>query len=116
VITDRDRIAAAFKALRKQGFETHMNWQCCQSCGGAALRDGTSRWAFYHRQDATGFNRDGNIRDAVHIAFGATVEDGQAIQKALTDAGLRVAWDGTVAKRPAVLGIAFAASAHTPTL
>ncbi len=50
-MNDRERLEAAFAELRNQGVEAHTRWQCCMSCGLAALPEGTTQWVFWHEQD-----------------------------------------------------------------
>lgn len=100
-----------FKNLRKAGYAGRQNFTCCMSCGNAALPEGTTKYAFYHRQDAA------NMIDAAHrrqrlgvmLAWGG---DGIVIAKAFEDAGLEVQWDGTDAKR---IHVREAEVAATPT-
>lgn len=101
-MTNKDRVTAAFKALRKQGFAAHQNWTCCQSCGNAALteRYGSDlvNYAFYHSQDRDAFLKNDRI-DGLCLSWGG---DGPAIVRALEAEGLRVEWDGTEEQRIAV--------------
>jgi len=59
---DRDRIARAFRELRKKGYECHADWHCCQNCGLAALKPESERYVFFHRQDAVKIDRWGNLQ------------------------------------------------------
>lgn len=92
--TIRESIKAAFRRLRKLGYEAHMDWWCCQTCGCAALKAGTVNYVFYHDQDAAAFGRDGNLggdRGGLYLAWGG---DGNVIRSALEDEGLSVEWNG----------------------
>jgi hypothetical protein len=88
----RRLITRAFRNLRSRGFFAKQNWYCCQSCGCAALPVGTTRWAFYHAQDADSLREDGSV----FLSWGG---DGHTIVKALEGVGLRVEWDGTESRR-----------------
>jgi hypothetical protein len=105
------RLTVMFKALRSDhDFQfARQKHLCCSSC--ACYDIGTrsdervkagkppiTRWAFYHRQDADGIP-DGGL----HIAFGDSVDVGEAIRDAARDAGLCVSWDGTIDNRVFVM-------------
>ncbi len=62
--THKDRVTAAFKALRKLGYVARQHLACCSSCGSYELgeiieaRGGdldTAKVVWYHRQDAEAF-------------------------------------------------------------
>lgn len=95
-MTDKQRIAFAFRDLRKQGIYARMKFWCCQSCACADLEQrGKTHFVFYHQQDAEAFNRYGDLREyGMHIAFGE-LEDAHALVKALNAHGLPTEWDGT---------------------
>jgi|688.fasta_scaffold869179_2 hypothetical protein len=49
-------LSLAFKHLRKKGYFARMNFQCCQSCGWAAVAEQQADKAvFYHAQDHESF-------------------------------------------------------------
>ena len=106
--TDRKRIEAAFRQLRKQGFEAHARFWCCQSCGYAAITN-VKHHVFYHRQDAEALDRNGNLKPGsrLHISVGPGVADGVALVTALRQQLLDVEWDGAIGTRPAVIGRQF---------
>lgn len=85
----RAKLTKGFEALRRRGYFARHNWQCCQSCGCAALPEGTEFYVFYHRQDAA------RLRDSSHpgvmLAWGG---DGEEIRKAFLEVGCAVTWDG----------------------
>jgi hypothetical protein len=90
--TIKDKINKAFRALRKAGYVAHQNWQCCQSCGCAALPDGCKKYVFYHSQDADNLRK----RGSVHLAWDG---DGTEIATILQKNGLKVNWNGSRDKR-----------------
>lgn len=84
----RERIKRAFRALRGKGYFARIGWQCCTSCGVAALPEGTERYAFCHRQDDEGINSDAGA----YVAWGG---DPLEIIHALSSEGLETEHDGT---------------------
>lgn len=96
-MTVRAKIAAAFKSLEKRGYFARAAWQCCQSCGCAALPEGTENYVFYHRQDVDCLRETGGC----YLAWGG---DGQAIADAMRAEGLVVEWDGSPTTRILVRG------------
>lgn len=90
----QDKIKKAFSALRKSGYECHMNWKCCQSCGCAAIKN-EKKYVFYHAQDAERMSNG-----YVYLSFGG---NGHEIARAMERAGLKVEWDGTDDQRIKVL-------------
>lgn len=101
--TVRDRIAQAFRGLRKEGYAARMNFSCCQSCGAYELNEKSpGRYVFFHRQDADGLERPVNPTNPLYLAWAG---DGQEIVRFLLGAGLVVSWDGSEQHRIAVTGI-----------
>ena len=92
----KNKITAAFRALRKAGYVAKQNWQCCQSCGCAALPDGAEKYVFYHAQDNERLKNTG----ACHLAWNG---DGTEIATILQDAGLKVNWNGSHDQRMEIL-------------
>jgi hypothetical protein len=106
-------ISRTFDKLEKAGIFARADWQCCQSCGCAAIPedDGHRGYAFYHEQD-----KDAAIEESqngapvtVYLAYGCinssddnTVKIGHEIKDALEDDGFTVDWDGSAAKRMVV--------------
>lgn len=89
----RDRIKAAYKALRAKGYFCRSSFMCCGTCGWAAIPDERKdKSLFYHRQDARDIDTDGGC----YLAWSG---DGREIVAALIDAGLKVTWDGNPATR-----------------
>lgn len=104
VQTDRDRIAAAFVALRADGYFADGPWQCCQTCGWAAVpEEHEERAVFYHDQDAAAFGPDGNLTDWLYLAWHG---DGARIRAAFDAVGQPTVWDGSDATRIAVVAAA----------
>lgn len=94
--TIRAMIKVAFAALRFDGYFARMNWQCCQSCGWAAVPTGKADKAvFLHRQDSDNIDEDGSC----HLAWSG---DPDLIVRRLGEAGLEVEWDGSRHTRPEV--------------
>lgn len=122
--TVKERINAAFKAMRKHGIVARMNYQCCSSCGWAALEidypkfdDDNDTAVFYHRQDAESFDERGNLRTGKYWnshnelvertidLYLAWMGDGETIVHFLQAQGLTVKWDGSSNTRIAVTGV-----------
>ena len=106
---DKLKITAAFRSLRKQGFFARQKWQCCMTCGVAALPEGTDKWAFYHAQDADAFRmgrltpQDRFLHQGLAIAFGSTMENGKAVVAAFEAEGMKCDWNGTLEHRILVM-------------
>ena len=122
---DTDKLNAAFKNLRKQGFIARQSFSCCSSCAGykiatdvkemkEAKRAKVKGWVFYTRQDVARPRERWSYRGGTQrlfLAYGPvsvhevgdfglpTVEVGQAIKAALEEQGLKVEWDGDPNKR-----------------
>lgn len=119
-----NKLQKAFALLRERGYAAYPDpkatdpearrikkgFWCCQSCGCAALPEGTTNYVFYHQQDAEGLkealdllernrysSRYGYDKDkahervGLHLAWGG---DGNEIRRCLMEAGLAVTWDG----------------------
>jgi hypothetical protein len=58
--TDRDKLADAFRSLRKAGIVARMNFSCCGTCGHYELSEnGKGRgYVFYHRQEGARLDGD----------------------------------------------------------
>jgi hypothetical protein len=83
----KNKITSAFKELRKQGYFARQNWQCCQSCGWAAVPNNKGeKVVFYHNQDKEILNKNGEC-------FLAWSGDGDEIIKILTKHDIKVEWD-----------------------
>ena len=46
------KLTVAFRALRRAGYFARQRWQCCMSCGFAAVPEGKDKVVFYHAQDS----------------------------------------------------------------
>ena len=105
--TMKDALNVVFKSLKKDyGFQlARQRFLCCVSCACADIAQRSedrvnagkppiTKWAFYHRQDAN------DMGHGVHIGYGDTVDEGQAIVDAALAAGLVVSWDGDIHTRP----------------
>ncbi|MCA1800129.1 MAG: hypothetical protein LC650_02400, partial [Actinobacteria bacterium] len=95
--TAKERVSTSFKNLRKAGAVARMNYQCCSSCGWAALEidypnfnDDTDTAVFYHRQDADSFNKRGHLETYLYLAFHG---EGEMIVQALGNEGLTTEWN-----------------------
>jgi hypothetical protein len=100
----RTQLTAGFKAVRAAGYFGRQSWKCCQSCGCAAMPEGTERYAFYHAQDRKQLVEAEEVKYrgnkprftppneiGVYLSWGG---DGNVIAKAFRDAGCTVEWDG----------------------
>jgi hypothetical protein len=85
-------LTAGFQTLRARGYFARENWQCCNTCGVAAIPDEYTDFVFYHSQDAEWIAED----DAVRVTWRG---DGNEIAKVFRDAGLDVEWDGSKQRR-----------------
>ena len=98
----KPKLNALFAMLRKDKVFARQSWKCCSSCGCAALPDNTTRYAFYHKQDADNMQRTG----ATYITFGISagedadiVELGETIKAFAESVNLDVEWNGTANQR-----------------
>ena len=77
------KLKAAFKDLRKRGYFARMDFQCCQSCGWAAVPAGREhKVVFYHNQDKHSINES----RGTYLAWGG---DAAKIQEVLKAHGLQ---------------------------
>lgn len=125
----KERITAAFKAVRKHGILARQHFSCCGSCAGyeLACKMDEAREAgrpkrgavYYHRQATEGFYSRGEV----YLGFGCdanapeverasdTEEDertrlvGCFTVEALAEAGLDVEWDCTAGRCILVKGL-----------
>jgi len=89
----KDKLNKAFRALRKAGYFAKQDFECCQSCGCAAVPDTHQhKYVFYHRQDRDYLRNTGKC----YLAWNG---NGEEIVKILRDAGIKVGWDGSDTKR-----------------
>jgi hypothetical protein len=76
-MTDKARIAVAFRALRSEGLRgsifVRQSFSCCGGCGCSEISDmkGVCAWAFYTKQQAhKAFNEEGNLTKQVALVWG----------------------------------------------
>ncbi len=97
-VTDPDRLAFAFDALSALGWSTYEGTSSCEGCVPAEVTDSTpegSSFVYYEWGTARSV-LDG---EPLQLAYGTlggepTAEQGQAIVRALGDAGLASSWGG----------------------
>ena len=96
-------LGKAFQELRKRGIYARANYQCCTSCGCAAIANDIPKdsrgWAFYHRQDDER-RREGR---SFYLTFGSNDDDeakskaiGEEITEILQEHGINTSWDGNI--------------------
>lgn len=119
---DRDKLGAAFKALRKLGFIARQNYLCCGNCAGCQIAIDIDKMpeekkakvqgaVFYHRQareamdDGHGLWLNYGPVSASGKEYGLPTEQvGALALVTLREAGLLVEWDGNPATRLFVSG------------
>lgn len=111
----RDRIGAAFRALRREGILARQGFLCCQSCAGYAMGERADKlaaegkaprgWVFYHGQDRDSLRTTGEVYIAF-TGYGETTTEEIGVDAAhqLREFGLEVEWDGTDRTRILVKG------------
>lgn len=124
----KPKLAAAFRAMRREGLLAKQNYQCCQNCGGYAvtleavdlIKSGKVKMkyhikgcCFYHDQD----NDNLKVGQPFMLAYGdmdstefgkiglPTEEVGKIVVKCLEAEGIEIEWDGTGDQRICVVGI-----------
>lgn len=89
----KQRLDRAFQELRvSHRFIAEADWQCCNTCGVAALPAGTEDFVFYHRQALDNLVDTGGC----YLNWGGRLE---TIRTALERQGLFVGHDGSEAKK-----------------
>ncbi len=94
--TDRERVQAGFKTLRKAGYAARMGFMCCGSCASSALGN-EDKAAFYSEQSNDSYARSGTLKESLFISWWGDVNE---IAAALQAEGLVVGHnngDGTKA-------------------
>ena len=93
-----DAVKLALSIMERDGAFARYDWQCCQSCGYAAVpSDHAGPIVFCHRQDVEG----SKARDGVVFSFdwqgdgGSQVDAGTLARECFELVGLAVDWDGT---------------------
>jgi hypothetical protein len=125
-LSDADRLDSAFAELEASGIVARMNFTCCGTCGhaeiGGEVADGLSPrgYVFFHMQDADGLVED--EAPQLYFDYGAWTPDGtafadeeayraaatsigQEVARTLEAAGLRVSWDGNLARRICIVDV-----------
>jgi uncharacterized protein DUF6891 len=108
VMTDCDRLDAAFAELERKGIVARQNFTCCQTCGHYEIGDEITvarragrevrGYTFYHMQDTESAVEGGGLYlayGAVPSVDGALVAVGREIVEALHRHGLESKWDGS---------------------
>lgn len=114
VVTDCDRLDAAFARLEANGIVARQNFTCCQGCGSSeiwteieesAAPTTVRGYTYFHMQDTESAVEDGSL----HLAYGATedAEDaairiGNEIVATLEAEGLAPQWNGQLSQRISV--------------
>lgn len=123
MVTDCDRLDAAFTELNAMGIMARHNWTCCSTCGNSQMSDEFRRlngkigkapiigYVFYHQQD-TERAAEGS---GLYLGFGSTLkpnseaefrERSVAIARTACDVlakhRLKTIWDGRFNQRPNV--------------
>ena len=83
----RDKISAAFRELRKDGYLARMNFMCCSTCGWAALEEASNKVVFFHNQDNDRLKETGKT-------FLSWSGNGKKLVKVLKKHKLKPIWDG----------------------
>lgn len=112
IVTDCERLDAAFAALERAGVVCRQHFTCCGSCGAATIWDEMAAaedagakvlgYAFFHAQDTEA----AIAGDGLFLSYGAVAdgpEAAEAIGRAIVDEleakGLETAWDGQWTRR-----------------
>lgn len=96
VMTDREKIRAAFRELEENGISARGDFACCGSCGHAELGQENNQYVFWHAQEEDrvwGGYRYGELVETLHIQFsdGGTARD---TTRTLVEHGLNASWNG----------------------
>lgn len=116
-----NKISKVFQGLRRRGIVAKQNYECCQSCGGAAItqeienrikagklvKEEVVGCCFYHAQDAASLR----TRKTFHLAYGPVesslygeigkhnADVGRIICEELARWGVKYDWDGNGMRR-----------------
>jgi hypothetical protein len=102
--TEAERVLRTLASLSVRGIVARANFTCCNNCGATEIRDEASEgdhgYVFFHQQDTEAAARDGSL----YLSYGSfdgtdPTTIGLAVAAALTEAGVRTVWDGSVRKR-----------------
>jgi hypothetical protein len=112
----KEKLKAAFKELRGNGFLARCNFSCCQTCGSYDLSEKAKEiaekknirkrgYAFWHKQDEDRLWEHGSV----HIAFSTFTKEDEGFNSDLSDAdvakeiilalvkqGIRCEWNGDI--------------------
>ena len=88
-----EAVERSFNRLRLNGYRCEQNWQCCMTCGWAAIPwEHADQCVWYHSQDRDCAMQTGRL-------FLAWQGDAALIREAFEAEGLTVEHDGTIEKR-----------------
>lgn len=89
----KEKLNKAFRELRKLGYFAKQNFQCCGSCGWAAIpKEKREKAVFYHSQDNAFFKEKGQV----YLAWNG---NGSEIESILRANGILTKWNGTNEER-----------------
>jgi hypothetical protein len=95
MLNDRQKIALAFKHLRKEGFFARMNFKCCPSCAVAAIPMGRlGAYVFYTAPYKNRLDDNDMLKDAMYLCWDTLDGDATPITQVLREVGLKVSWNG----------------------
>lgn len=117
--TTHQKLAVAFKELDAKGIRAEMNFECCQSCGGYAMRTEEKSknykgFLFFHGQDMERL-LDNMMDSKMYMAYGALGSGGDLedvalateIVKVLKSHGFEMEWNGTADSRIQIVNLAW---------
>ena len=95
-MTTREKVRKAFRKLRKEGFFARMSYLCCSSCATAEMGifhglTPESNFAYFHKQDAEAFNKDGMLESNLMVRHGGSRSN--EIVEILKECCLEVSWN-----------------------
>jgi hypothetical protein len=88
-------LQAAFRDLQNAGYFAQQIWQCCTTCGVAAVPKRYEKFIFYHEQDAVRLCE----KDEVLLSWAG---DAQQIIRAFRRNELTVEWNGDPGRKMCV--------------
>jgi hypothetical protein len=112
IVTDCDKLDAAFAALEDEGIVARHHFTCCGTCGAAEIGDeidatvarghNVEGYTFYHMQDTERAVEGGGL----YLNYGSVDNDdersvaiGRRIARVMLASGLEIDWDGSLGKR-----------------
>jgi hypothetical protein len=104
-MSDCDRLDLAFAELESTGVVARQHFTCCQTCGNAEIGDeigqtpGARGYVYYHFQDTESAVGGSGLCLCYGSVRGAPEAIGHEVVEALQRNGLKVSWDGDLAKR-----------------